>query len=353
MARARNDRRFEELIECLDVGVVSIDRRSHVISLNAAAVQMFGVDPKRSIGRAFIELVPSIVIDRALADAIRGTGTKTTIELSSGAVPRRLAVAVAPVEGGVLLVASDQTRVTALESIRRDFVSNVSHELRTPLASIRLMVETVLASADDADAQRIFLPKIMEEVNRMIALVRDLLDIARAESGQIQLRKEQLDLTVLANEVLMRFAQRAQVLGIVLHPADPTDRLIVDADRDRLTQVFVNLIDNALRHTPRGGSIRLSGGRAGSMAKLAVIDSGDGIPYKDLPHIFERFYVVDRSRAREVGGTGLGLSIVKELAEAHGGTVAVESELGRGATFILELPLAIGVVELADNLKLT
>lgn len=333
------DRRFEELIDLLEVGVVLVDRRGYVTSMNAAARTLFGVDD-RATGRALIEIAPSIALDRYAAEAIAGDAAGGRVDLAAGSEQRRLSVVAGPLrEGGAMIVLSDLTRVVALESIRRDFVSNVSHELRTPLSSIKLMLETILDAEGDDEASRMFLPKVLHEVNRMVALVRDLLELARTESGELHLQRDRIDIRELAHAALGDFVTRARSQGLALHP-EPGEPVWVEADRDRLTQIFVNLLENAIRHTPRGGTVSFRVRSQAGMALVAVVDTGVGIPFKDISHIFERFYVVDRSRAREVGGTGLGLSIVKQLAEAHGGYVSVESELGRGSSFTFAIPLA-------------
>jgi signal transduction histidine kinase len=226
--------------------------------------------------------------------------------------------------------------------VRREFISNVSHELRTPLSSIKLMVETVMLSDGDVEAGSMFLPKVLHEVDRMVQLVEDLLQLAHSESGRLALRRDWFDLSAFAGSTLHMFAQRAQALDVTL-VLDAPAPLQVHADRNRLTQVFVNLLDNALRHTPAGGSVTLSVSHDDGEAVFVVRDTGIGIPYTDLPHIFERFYVVERSRAREISGTGLGLSITKQLLEAHGGSISAESDLGAGATFTGRIPVGIEI----------
>ncbi|MBD5633642.1 MAG: hypothetical protein IAI49_04100, partial [Candidatus Eremiobacteraeota bacterium] len=219
---------------------------------------------------------------------------------------------------------------------RRDFISSVSHELRTPLSSINLMIETILDNDGDEEALDLFLPRIKREVDRMVALVVDLLELARAESGLLRLRREDVDLARVGTDILRTFEPRAAQLGVDLRFEGRETR--ISGDADRLAQVYVNLIDNALRHTPAGGEVIVSVDNVEGAASLVVRDSGVGIPYNDLPHVFERFYVVDRSRARESTGTGLGLSIVKQVVEAHGGSVVADSEFGAGATFTCVFP---------------
>ncbi len=273
-----------------------------------------------------------------MTNALAGVSSTRSVTVTALDRERTFTIAVFPIsEDGAVLVADEVTQVIALERVRRDFISNVSHELRTPLSAIKLMVETVLLSEGDTEAIKLFLPKVGHEVDRMVQLIEDLLALARSESGRLPLRLETFDLAEFAASVVQGFEQRSAALEVTLE-VRPRTRVDVDADRNRLTQVLVNLVDNALRHTPAGGRITVTIDRDGADALLVVRDTGIGIPYNDLPHIFERFYVVERSRARERSGTGLGLSISKQLMEAHGGSIAAESDLGSGSTFRCRLP---------------
>jgi len=329
------------LVETLPLGAFVLDRRGFIRSVNPAAEALFHIDARRATGRALIEAVPSIDLERHVASALLGRGSSRNVMIASSERERTFLVSAYMLDDDhVLVLALDQTPLVALESVRREFISNVSHELRTPLSAIRLMVETVTISEGDADVQAMFLPKVLHEVDRMVQLVEDLLELARSESGRLPLRLEILSLGDVASSVITTFAQRAQALGVALSIARD-DRAEVVADRDRITQILVNLVDNALRHTPAAGTVAVSIEREANEVVLRVRDTGIGIPYNDLPHIFERFYVVERSRARERSGTGLGLSIAKQLVELHGGTIGAESNLGEGSVFICRFPLAV------------
>jgi signal transduction histidine kinase len=285
-----------------------------------------------------IEAIPSFELDQRVRAAIEGQSSRRELLLDRPGGERSLTVAaLAAGDGeGAIVVATDETRLRELEQMRRDFVSNVSHELRTPLSSINLMLETILSTDFDDEALHLFLPRVKEEVDRMTQMVAGLLDLARVETGHIQLRREEFDLSDLAQRTVATFQPRAEQLGIALRFEG--DKTAMRGDPDRLTQVVVNLVDNALRNTPVGGSVEIAVQRRNGSTLLEVGDTGSGIPYADLPHVFERFYVVDRSRARESSGTGLGLSIVKHIVEAHGGTASVESEFGFGSKFTCAFP---------------
>lgn len=333
------DSRFDQLMRSITVGVIMVDGRGSIVSLNAAAGAIFEIGNRPVFGRAIIELIPSFDLDRRVRDALAGHPSRGTIAVTGASEPRTLTVTTLPIDGddGAIVIASDETLVHDLERTRREFVSSVSHELRTPLSSIKLMVDTLADRPDDAEARALFLPRIGGEVDRMVQLVEDLLELARVEGGRMRLRRERLDLARVAAATVRNFEQRAAQLEVTLR-FDGT-AAIVDGDENRLAQVIVNLVDNALRHTPAGGRVSVRVGPRDSEAVVVVRDTGVGIPYRDLPHVFERFYVVDRSRAREAGGTGLGLSIVKQIVEAHGGAVHADSELGRGSTFTCSFPL--------------
>jgi two-component system phosphate regulon sensor histidine kinase PhoR len=324
----------------LTVGIITLDKRGHVSSANAAAADMFELGAREPIGRALIELVPSFVLDQRAREAVGGRSWRGQVPLTATHTTRMLTVTALPVEGGggAILIASDETRLHELERNRHDFVSSVSHELRTPLSSINLMIETILSTGFDPDALEMFLPRVKHEVDRMVHLVEDLLDLARAEAGRLRLRREVVNLASVAANILKTFEPKAQQLGVSLVQQGGDAQ--IDGDPDRLAQVVVNLVDNALRHTPAGGTVTLEVAPSEGASTLVVRDTGAGIPYNDLPRIFERFYVVDRSRSRESAGTGLGLSIVKQIVEAHGGTVTADSEFGLGATFRCVFPSA-------------
>lgn len=332
------DSRFDLLLRSLTAGIILLDGRGAIESVNAAAGAMFDIGARPVRGRALIEVVPSFELDRRAREALAGNPSRGRVSLVVAGATRMLTVATIPLDGsdGVLVIAGDETRLHELEQMRRDFVSSVSHELRTPLSSINLMLETVLATEDDQEAVDHFLLQIKREVDRMIQLVADLLDLSRAEAGRLRLRREEVDIASVASNILKTFEPRAVKLGVGLRFSGAAAR--IEGDPDRLAQVVVNLVDNALRYTPSGGSVAVEVASDEAATTLVVRDSGVGIPFNDLPHVFERFYVADRSRARESAGTGLGLSIVKQIVEAHGGTVGVESEFGLGATFTCVFP---------------
>ncbi|MBV8152514.1 MAG: PAS domain-containing protein, partial [Candidatus Eremiobacteraeota bacterium] len=328
----------------LPLPALTVDRGGYVTFANPQADALFALGGERALGKALIEVIPSLEIERLMRRAIGGENVDGTVLLRRPDADATIRVAAVPIDGesgGALVIGEDRTQLVAVERIRRDFISDVSHELRTPLAAIKLMVETIELAGDDPEAVRMFLPKIGTELERIAHLVEDLLSLARNESGQAPVRKRTVDLRALVEETLDTFRPRAQSLGVDLR-LEERPPLEAAVDPPRINQVLVNLVDNALRHTRAAGHVRVRLQHVGdgrSEATLTVEDDGVGIPFKDLPHIFERFYVVERSRARESSGTGLGLAIAKQIVEAHGGTIEAESELGRGTRFTCRLPL--------------
>jgi two-component system phosphate regulon sensor histidine kinase PhoR len=334
---------FARLVGALPIGVILIDRSLRVEFANGSAGTIFGFDASR-LGGHIIEAIHSVEFERRITEALRGEASVAPFELPGrqGRV-RTYRISVYPLVDRsdeperVVVFAEDQTDLVRLDRARKEFLSNVSHELRTPLSSIKLMLETVMESPDQ-EAADLFLPQALAQVDRLAELVKQLLDQTRAESGALTLNLRDVDLAEVAAPIVGSFEPQAANKGVSLQllPARPVR---VEADADRLAQVFVNLIDNAIRHTPSGGRVKVELDARGSDAVVRVRDNGAGIPFRDLPRIFERFYVVDRSRTRESGGSGLGLAIVKGIVDAHGGSISAESTLGRGTTVTIRIPI--------------
>jgi two-component system phosphate regulon sensor histidine kinase PhoR len=244
---------------------------------------------------------------------------------------------------GLILVLHDMTELRRLENMRSEFVANVSHELKTPIAAVKGFAETLLNGAmNDPETARSFLQIIHDESGRLDRLIADILELSKIESRRIPLNFAPVDLHDFVGRTLEMMRAEAERKRIFLGMHVP-EGLFVEADEDRLRQILLNLLSNGINYTPNGGSVqvRAEAVQAGDeeRIRLTVSDTGIGIPKRDLPRIFERFYRVDKARSRSSGGTGLGLSIVKHLVELHKGTIHVESEQGLGTTFVIELPL--------------
>jgi len=253
-----------------------------------------------------------------------------------------LLIGFSSVAGPLFLAASESykdmaQRLDRIFHSQRRFLADASHELRTPLTVMRGEMEVLLNNKRTADEYREQIQSTLEEVDRLTRLVNDLLTLAEIDSGQWIIKVETVDLRDLCREVLEKLQSIAREKGVnFLYKEGP--QVHVSGDRTALERVVLNLADNAIRYTPRGKSVFMESSHHGACGQLVVRDEGAGIPAEDLPHIFDRFYRVDKARATEQGGTGLGLAIVKEIVESHKGKIDVKSEVGRGTTFTIRLP---------------
>jgi two-component system phosphate regulon sensor histidine kinase PhoR len=329
------------ILDGMQEGVLLLDENGHVALVNAALREMLLLGADTS-GRALVDIFRDPELG-ALVERTRGLRTPVLGEIEvAGLKPRRLlvrALALSREPAGILAVFVDVTELRRLEKLRKDFVANVSHELRTPVTAIRSATETLQdAAKSDPGAVPMFVDIIARNADRMHQLVEDLLDLSRIESREYKLNLESVDLAQAVPQAFALFRERATKKGLQLISKVPADLFPVRADARALEQVLTNLLENAIKYCPEGAQIRVSAAAEGErLLRLEVEDTGPGIEAKHLPRLFERFYRIDKGRARDVGGTGLGLSIVKHLVEAMGGEVGVESEPGRGSTFHVTL----------------
>ena len=333
-------RLLEAVMETMSEGVIVADSDSAVRMINQSAQRLLGTD-SGARGRSLAEITRDF---NALRIASRSAETRqmqrAQIELMR---PRRfLTVTATPLSGGigegggVLLTLRDATDERRAQTTRREFVSNVSHELRSPLASIRAMVETLENGAlDDRETARDFLSRIQGDIGRMTALVDELLELSSLESGQMPLHLSPVDLREAAGAIVERYRLAAAARGVELKGEVSEDAPRAMADPAKLDQILTNLLENALRFTPRGGRIAISARARPRWVDISVSDTGAGISKEHLPRVFERFFKADRSRRD--GGTGLGLAIAKHLAQAHGGEMRAESAEGEGSVFTVTL----------------
>jgi two-component system phosphate regulon sensor histidine kinase PhoR len=349
-AREREARQLRHVLETMIEGVLVIGPDGR-ISLDNAAVRTLLPSAGTLIGRTPLEALRSLEFDGAVRCVLDGDGPRL-LDLAVGAGDDPLAgapradqppsrrifrVSLAPLVfdrgRAVVAVFHDVSRLRELENLRRDFVANVSHELRTPLAAIKGYVET-LRDGDVAPADRErFLETVARHTDRLANLIEDLLELSRLESPETRLDIRPAALEPIARRALQLLEGRARQAGIALGCEFPEGLPAVIADAAALEQVFVNLIDNAIKYTGPGGEVFVSAAPREGRVRVSIRDTGAGIPAGELSRLFERFYRVDRGRSREQGGTGLGLAIVKHLVQLHGGEVGVESAPGRGSTF--------------------
>jgi two-component system phosphate regulon sensor histidine kinase PhoR len=328
-------------------GVIAVDGHETVVLMNERARAMFGVGAGRGEGKPFLEVIRNAELHevfRATRTAAADTPLIRELRLRHP-VPRILQINAVPVrlagggEPGVVMVLHDLTALRRLEQIRTEFVANVSHELRTPLTAIQGYLETLLGGAlDEPDNARRFLEIAFRHTERLGRLLNDLTDLSNIELGKVTLRLAPVRFRDVLDSVfdIIRPKAAAGRVGLIADVQPPD--LTVHADHDRLAQILINLVDNAVKYTPENGWVTVRAHADGAHADIRVRDTGVGIPAADLPRITERFYRVDKARSRELGGTGLGLAIVKHLVLAHAGELTVESREGEGTTVKFTLP---------------
>ena len=337
---ARERAHTDAILEGMGEGVVLIDRSGRLVLTNPAVRSMLRL-PEPAVGRPYLEVVRDPAIITQLARALAGERAAPVEVQLDGTYRRRLVANVVPVPaergGGAVLVLHDVTDIRRADQARRDFVANVSHELRTPLTAVLGYVEALGDEARTEQQQR-FLDIIRRHTLRMERLVRDLLRLARLDAGQEALDRTDCDLEAavasVVHEMQVQLDARRQRVRVAL-AGEATHVL---ADPAKLHDVLRNLVENACNYGPEGGVIDVTSARDGDVITIAVADRGPGIPDAERTRIFERFYRVDRSRARDPGGTGLGLSIVRHLVELHGGRVEARSRDGGGAELVVRLP---------------
>jgi len=330
-------------------GVIVLDRQGRILVINAAMERMFELRGGLVIGKPSIEVLRHRRLNEFIQKTLKASADRS-IEIVIQTPEERVFNVQASAAGGTaagglgaVFVFHDVTELKRLERVRRDFVTNVTHELRTPLTSIKGYLEALLDGAkDDPQKCQQFLEVVQRHADQLNNLITDLLDLSRIESGQYEWKRKRIDPGDLVEKAvaMVRPIGEKKHQRLTVSPAGALPPIL--GDPDKLTQVLINLLENAVKYTPEGGRITIEAKAFEDEIEISVRDTGIGIPSKDLPRIFERFYRVDRARSREVGGTGLGLSIVKHIVEAHGGIVRVDSEIGKGSKFTVVLSRSPG-----------
>lgn len=332
--------RLERLVDRLIDGIIIVNRDGKINLINQTAKSMFTIENEVNPSDDFIKAMQNYqLVELWQKTLLSGEDESAEIE-NLGQSKYYLGLTTylgAKEERTVLILIQDQTKPRQLEEMRQTFVGNVSHELRTPLASMKALAETLqeCISTDPENAKR-FLELMDIEIDKLTQMVMELLELSRIESGRVEMRKTRVNVIDLLRPPVERMCHQAERSKIVLKVMDPGSLPTIHADPERVEQVLINLIHNAIKHTPPGGTITISAEIRGKDVLIKVADTGEGISEKDLPRIFERFYKTDKARAS--GGTGLGLSIAKHIIEAHHGKIWVESTPGKGATFFITLP---------------
>lgn len=337
--------KVKAILTSMTDGVIAIDRKGSILLINPAIEKLFNISYDKSVGKKLIEVVRNFDLEKFLHEALDSeTGITRELQLF---VPdmKTFRISTAPLTNengtvGAVAVLRDITAFHQVEIMKTEFVANVSHELKTPLTSIKGFVETLLDGAlDEPETAKHFLEIISDETDRLNRLINDILSLSAIEAKRRELNRVSLNLEKLINETVSILSPQASEKNLEInininHPLEE-----VEADEDMIGQVLINLIDNAVKYTQKGGTVSISAQTQKDRVKVAVADTGIGIPIDSIPRLFERFYRVDKARSREMGGTGLGLAIVKHILELHHGKIEVDSIVGKGSTFTFYLPL--------------
>lgn len=341
---------LEHVIESVYAGIVMVHSNGRVMQMNSSARTMLGVDQNERLTGDYVTIIKNESVQNILKKTLDESDEfqeEISLPLSETDDEERIyQVQTAMVKGedqnviGVVAIFNDITEIRSIERMKTAFVSTVSHELRTPLTSIKGFISTLLQDVDgfyDVDTVHEFYTIIDQECDRLTRLISDLLNVSRIEAGRaLDLNPGPVDVSDVVEKVIT--AQKSYTnrheFAIDLDPELPT----IVADTDKIDQILTNLASNAIKYSPNGGTITVSGRKSDGMIRMAVTDQGMGIPKEHLEKVFDRFHRIDNRDTRKVGGTGIGLYLVKHLVEAHGGKIWVESEVGKGSSFIFELP---------------
>jgi two-component system phosphate regulon sensor histidine kinase PhoR len=336
--------RLRGILQGMLEGVAVTDSQGTITLANPAFYEMFHLD-SRCEGKTLLESLLNKELQEHLESCLKSqNASEAEVTFRLGTEEKICLVHLTPLsdetekETGAVLVFFDLTTIRRLERARQDFVANVSHELKTPLTSIRGYVETLLnGQPENPEVSRRFMEKIEKNAGLLQELIEDLLRISEIESGRKEWNPKPVFLPEVLHEVERLFSEALEIKNIQCNIQCPPGAAVM-SEPAALKQILINLVDNGIKYNRSGGKLGITVERVGDNFQITVADTGMGIPVKDLPHIFERFYRVDKARTRDLGGSGLGLAIVKHLVQAQGGEVGVESDPGKGSRFILTLP---------------
>jgi len=331
---------FAHVADHAGLGLIVFDARLRVRGANIAAHQVLERRPDSLLGRSAMEAFVDHRLEALVRAAAEGQPGRQTRDVGDRG---SLVVCADPTpDGGVWVTLQDVTELEHLRRIRSEFIENLSHELRTPLASVRLLTEMLmgdLADADVPDRVKERVATIDVETGHLVQMINELLDLSRMEQASTQIRHDEVEVGPLVDAAARRLRTFADRQGVLLTERLPDDTPHVRGDEERLERLLMNLLHNAIKYSPDGGTVRITAEAQPDAVVVAISDEGVGIPELDQARVFERFYKVDRARQRGLGGTGLGLAIARHIAEAHGGRIWLESTEGAGSTFSVSLPI--------------
>lgn len=341
----QNDKRLRELINHLVIGVMLLDENRQVTMINPVMNEILGINLYGKLGHDYAEVIRSAGLAELIEKAYETEDTMND-EVSFYFQDEKIVDAnVVPIPGRVpyttnfIVLLYDITEIRRLEKVRTDFVANASHELRTPITALKGFSETLLDGAmDDKEVLIDFLNIMLKESSRLDAMVQDILQLSKLEQKKAHINMEDVNLKDVVGEVFQILHQKAELKEISLNMEEITSVHLL-ADHDQLKQILLNLVGNAISYTPENGKVEVEIRKQFNEAVIKVTDNGIGIPKEEQTRVFERFYRVDKARSRNAGGTGLGLSIVKWLVENMKGRIELDSQVGKGTTFTIYLPI--------------
>lgn len=351
-ASSNASREQQAILTSMQEGVIAVTNDDRILILNPAAEQLLGTSVDKARGRIVSEVIrhPGLLklLERCRSDRVPLVEEIALRDISTGTGQDRIlqatGTALVDTEGkniGALLVLNDVTQTRKLENMRRDFVANVSHELKTPITSIKGFVETILDGAlDDPAKAREFLEIVARQTDRLNSIIEDLLTLSTIEqkAESAELSKEPTPIENLLKQAAAALQVKAQAAGVNIE-IECADGLSAPVNAPLMEQAIINLLDNAVKYSPSGSTVRLIAESVGDNVGIHVVDNGPGIEAEHIPRLFERFYRVDKARSRKMGGTGLGLAIVKHIVQAHHGRTGVQSAPGKGSTFSIFIPV--------------
>jgi len=339
------NKRLKEIFFNATVGLIAINDRLYIEAINDMACKIFNIKSEEAKGRYILEAIRDVHLESMARSVIANDSSLSDdIEIMTDNHQLILRVSISPLEtnsgiSGAVISLEDITELKQLEQVKADLVANMSHEIKTPLTSIKGFTETLLDGAmDDHETCKRFLTIINSEADRMSRLISDSLTLSRLENQEQNIGYEQVNIYNVISNVLSMLDTSAEAKNISITFNAQTPEMTIEGDEDRIHQLMLNLIDNAIKYTPANGKVTVTLRDEGDNVLISVKDTGIGIAKEHIPRLFERFYRVDKGRSRNMGGTGLGLAIVKHVVMSMNGTIDVDSKLGEGTEFIVHLP---------------
>lgn len=340
MSREKN--KVEAILTNMTDGIIAVNAEGVVIHANPAAYKIFNIREEDLYNRNFDDAAEKLDLGITFNDILNDSDNNYNILSINNLIIKISVVQIINEQNkaeGAMLVLQDVTEQEKLDKMRKEFVANVSHELRTPLTTIRSYTETLLDGAlDNKEYTLNFLKVINSESERMTRLVKDLLQLSKLDYDKMEWNMKSLSILNILRDCVVKMEMAAKQKNQSLSFEAIGELCEINGDKDRIEQVIINIISNAIKYTPENGSIKVTAKRLKDSVEIRIADSGIGIPKDDLPRLFERFYRVDKARSRSMGGTGLGLSIAKNIVEAHKGSIRIESEYGKGSEVIINFP---------------